>query len=75
MRTLTSMKSTHTFSYIKTVTGRISVTVSDEEDAVAEATEQLEKLNRELGEQSSEVGLLDLKEVEPYQASDTNDDE
>ena len=66
------MKKRYTYGYVKTVTGRITVTASSDEDADRDARDFLEALNPDETMLSAndepkdiEVGLLDLKEVEP----------
>jgi hypothetical protein len=66
------MKKRYTYSYVKTVTGRITVTASSDEDAERDARDFLEALNPDESmisandtPQDVEVGLLDLKDVEP----------
>lgn len=66
------MKKQHyTYAFIKTVTGRITVTATSDEEAESDAREFLEALEVNEGThatetpQTIEVGLLDLKDVEP----------
>jgi hypothetical protein len=67
------MKKIYTYAYIKTVTGTVSVRADSDEEADSKAYEQLEKTRDESfveKEESSEVTLLDLKDVEPVNSDD-----
>lgn len=74
------MKKRYTYSYIKTVVGKVTVTADSDEDAENDATEFLEKLDVREGDtetetpQEIEVGLLDLKDVEPANFDDNPDE-
>lgn len=66
------MKKRYTYAFVKTVTGRVTVTASSDEDAERDARDYLEALNPDESMISAdatpndiEVGLLDLKDVEP----------
>lgn len=67
------MRKNYTYSYIKTVTGRITVSGTSDEEAEEKAREELEKFYTAEGQQSSEVGLLDLRDVEPANINDNDE--
>lgn len=74
------MKKTYTFAFIKTVTGKVTVTASTDEDASNEARDFLEADKQGQGafgleeqQDSSEVKMLDLKDVEPSNQEPASD--
>lgn len=74
------MKKSYTYSFIKTTVGKITITATSDEDAENDAREFLEELEVNEGKiatetpQSIEVGLLDLKDVEPYTIEDRTEE-
>lgn len=74
------MKKRYTYSFIKTTTGKITITASSDEDAENDARDFLEELEVNEGTnatetpQEIEVGLLDLKDVEPATGDDRDED-
>lgn len=53
------------FEYEKNVMGTIGIEASSEEEATAQAYEQLEVKNVDNGEKNIEVGLLTCTDTEP----------
>lgn len=73
------MKKRYTYTYSKTVVGRITVTAESDAEAEVDAYDFLERMIPIEGDRATErpqdieVGLLDLKDVEPDGPDRTED--
>lgn len=70
------MPKRYTYSFVKTVTGKVTVTANSDDEAEDKARELVEDLNENdaaYEEETAEATMLDFKEAEP-DGDDRDDD-